>query len=101
MITSLIAYALTLPMRDSIELRFAFFGCNRIDKGDWEVTKSENPSSANIPQLIRNFEDIQAMRPIPLLTFLAGDIVLGYADDDGTTLRGQLKGWQDLVHAQP
>jgi hypothetical protein len=92
MLSTLIALSLTLPLpaRDSIDLRFAFFGCNRIEKADWEATKAQNPSSANIPQLLQNFRDIQSMKPIPLLTFVGGDLVLGYADDDGSTFKLQM-----------
>lgn len=78
-----------------VALTFAFFGCNRIDLKDWEETRAENPSSANIPQLRRNLEDIRTLAPDYL--FFGGDLVLGYADDRGETLQAQMAAWIDLV----
>jgi hypothetical protein len=33
--------------------------------------------------------------------FVGGDLVIGYADDGGKILRGQLDGWANLVKAEP
>lgn len=78
---------------DALVLSFAFFGCNRIDKAEWTADKAANPSSANTAQLRRNFDDIAALRPVPEITFVGGDLVMGYADDAGETLKAQLDAW--------
>src|SRR5262249_47929820 len=80
-----------------------FFGCNRIQKHDWD--KGENPSSANLPQLRQTFADIagpdRVLSRIPPYFFFTGDLVLNLATDDGTTLREQLDAWVDLFHMDP
>lgn len=78
---------------------FAFFGCNRIDPKDYEATKATNPSSANVPQLRQNLADIATLAPDYL--FLGGDLVMGYADDKGETLRTQMTAWIDLLKMFP
>ena len=82
-----------------IALTFAFFGCNRIDAKDWEKTRKENPSSANVPQLRQNLTDIARLSPA--LLFFGGDLVMGYADDNGETLHSQMTAWIDLVKSFP
>lgn len=76
---------------DPVEFSFAFFGCNRLEKEAWD--KSSNPSSANLPQLRRTLADIYAIKPRPALLFATGDLVLGYEDDHGETVRSQLDAW--------
>jgi hypothetical protein len=76
---------------DPISFSFAFFGCNRIDKGDWD--KATNPSTANLPQLRQNFLDILALNPRPKILFATGDLVLGYGNDKGEEVRSQLDAW--------
>ena len=93
------ALASPLPQPPSVELTFAFFGCNRIDITDWEKTKAENLSTANIPQLRQNLTDIAMLAPDYL--FFGGDLVLGYADDRGETLRAQMSAWLSLVQTLP
>jgi hypothetical protein len=83
----------------AIELTFAFFGCNRIDGKDWEVTRKENPSSANLPQLRQNLTDIARLSPD--YVFFGGDLVMGYADDSGENLQCQMKAWIGLVKSLP
>lgn len=83
----------------SVELTFAFFGCNRIDVKDWERTQAENPSSANIPQLRQNLTDIAKLTPDYL--FFGGDLVMGYADDKGERLRSQMSAWISLLNTLP
>jgi hypothetical protein len=80
-------------------LTFAFFGCNRIDHKDWLKTRSSNPSSANVPQLRRNLYDISRLNPN--LVFVGGDMVMGYEDDNGATLKRQLEAWSALVRQIP
>jgi len=77
-------------------LTFAFFGCNRVDAAD--VTP-ENPSTANVPQLIQNLKDIAGLGPNYL--FVGGDLVMNYADDQGETLRRQTDAWFSLVKTVP
>ena len=77
--------------KDPVTFSFAFFGCNRIDKGDWD--KTANPSTANLPQLRQTFTDIMAIKPMPKILFATGDLVLGYGDDKGEEVRAQLDAW--------
>jgi hypothetical protein len=72
---------------------FAFFGCNRVDKADLDPVK--NPSSANQAQLAQTLKEVAAIHPALLIA--GGDLVNGYADDDGTVLRTQLDGWSREV----
>lgn len=80
-----------------IEASIAFFGCNRLDKDDWKGHEAENPSSANVPQLRQNLVDIASLRPLPKLVMAVGDLVLGYADDRGETLKAEIDAWAKLV----
>lgn len=89
------------PRFDHLAASFAFFGCNRMDVKDWEETKQENPSSANLAQLNRTFQDLANLRPIPNLVFGGGDLVMNYADDQGETLRSQMMGWQKAFQSSP
>lgn len=85
------------PQGDSGPLMtsFAFVGCNRLDKGDWDPVA--NPSSANVPQLSQTFADLAATSPLPQLFFMTGDLVLGLSD--APTLSGQLAAWTPLWKA--
>lgn len=83
--------ALTLLAAHTVS--FGFFGCNRVDSSDLDPVR--NPSSANKTQLRLNLEEAAAAR-VDLL-FAGGDIVNGYADDDGTLLATQLRGWTGEV----
>jgi hypothetical protein len=74
---------------------FAFVGCNRLDKADWDAVG--NPSSANVPQLAQTFADLAATSPLPKLFFMAGDLVLGLSDTP--TLSAQLAAWTPLWKA--
>lgn len=84
---------------DWIVSSFAFFGCNRVDKEDWNP--KENPSSANLPQLRRTFSDLSALQRIPRYVFGGGDLVLGYADDRGETTHAQLVAWKSEYDRSP
>jgi len=83
---------------DSIAVSFAFFGCNRLEKAD---IADGNPSSANLPQLQRTFQDISLLKPVPSLVFAGGDIVMNYENDEGQTLTSQLTGWQKQFFSSP
>lgn len=76
---------------DPVTFSFAFFGCNRVDKSDWD--KASNPSSANLPQIRQTYQDILSIKPMPKILFATGDLVLGYGDDKGEEVRGQLDAW--------
>ena len=86
---------------DPIRLSFAFFGCNRVEKKDWEDNRETNPSSANLPQLNRTLKDLAGMKHVPSLVFAGGDIVMNYIDDKGEVLMEQLKGWQKAFWNSP
>lgn len=88
-----------VPVEAKPQVTFAFFGCNRIDAKDFKKTKKENPSSANIPQLRQNLADIAVLAPD--YAFFGGDLVVGYGDDDGKTLRKQMGAWIDLIKTMP
>ncbi len=74
-------------------VRFAFFGCNRVEKADIETY----PSSANEPQLLQNLKDVAALSPRADFLFATGDIVMGYADDKGQVLKKQLGLWKAVA----
>ena len=57
-----------------IAYSFVFMGCNRVLKGDKSV---DNPSTANLPQLLRSFTEIAALKPRPDFVVFTGDMVLG------------------------
>ena len=82
-----------------VDSTFVFFGCNRIDAKDWEATRAANPSSANLPQLRQNLADAAKLAPDTL--FFGGDLVMGYADDKGETLRSEVTAWIDVVKSLP
>ena len=84
---------------DPIVYSFAFFGCNRVDKDAW-VAKG-NPSSANLPQLRRTYQDISDLKPRPNILFATGDLVLGYGDDKGEEVRKQLDAWIEEYRRSP
>lgn len=101
MITLLCSLLLASGKPDSVSLSFAFFGCNRIEKKDWEETRDANPSSANLPQLNRTFRDLAQMKRVPSLVFAGGDLVMNYIDDKGEVLWEQLKDWQRVFWNSP
>jgi hypothetical protein len=80
--------------RDShkIAYSFVFMGCNRLLKGD---KTPDNPSTANLPQLLRSFTEIAALRPRPSFVVFTGDLVLGLTSNL-TELRNQLEAWIDV-----
>jgi hypothetical protein len=82
----------------SVAYSFVVVGCNRIDKADSNLTL--NPSTANVAQLNRTFEDIAALNPKPKFLFFAGDMVLGNTSDPAV-LRNQLQAWKKIYEASP
>jgi hypothetical protein len=83
---------------DALSTSFAFVGCNRLSKSDWDATK--NPSSANVPELEQTLADVGTLSPAPAHFFMTGDLVLGL-NTDTTVLAGQLDGWATLWSAHP
>lgn len=76
---------------------FVFLGCNRLQSGQWD--KKKNPSSANVVQLQQTFRDLGALSVPATHLFFLGDLVLGMAGDDGSTMAGQLDGWATLYES--
>ena len=82
--------------RDTLAYSFAVLGCNRIDNADLNL--SANPSTANVPQLLRTCQDLADTRPAPALVFMMGDLVLGYSPDSAVIGR-QLRAWVSLYRS--
>ena len=82
--------------RDTLAFSFAVLGCNRIDNADLNL--AANPSTANVPQLLRTCQDLADTRPAPALVFLMGDLVLGYSPDSAVIGR-QLRAWVSLYRS--
>lgn len=93
--------ATLLALTQVTNTRVAWLGCNRLDQKDWEAQRADNPSSANLVQLRQTLADLDNLSPRPQVVFVAGDLVMGYADDDGTILRGQLSAWKEEVLKSP
>jgi hypothetical protein len=74
---------------------FVVVGCNRVEKADVAV----DPTTANLAQLRRTFDDVLALSPRPALLFLAGDLVYGLTDQ--VALRAQLTAWRAMYEASP
>jgi hypothetical protein len=90
----------------SLVLSFAVVGCNRIDPADYaavDASASVPPSTANIAQLTRTFDEIAAMSPKPKYFFAAGDIIMGYVNNQGdagvAALDAELSAWLALYNA--
>jgi calcineurin-like phosphoesterase family protein len=71
--------------------RFVFIGCNRVG---FEVPMSQNPSTANVQQLMNTFNEVAAMKPRPSHLFFIGDLIRGYTSLLSTL--EQLRAWQAL-----
>jgi hypothetical protein len=88
----------TTSGEDALASSFVYVGCNRLSKGDWDV--ATNPSSANVPQLLRTFADVAGLADVPQHFFFAGDLVLGL-DKTNSVLTGQLDAWAGLHASDP
>ncbi len=88
------AFASEVPCtsaEDSVAFSFVVLGCNRVDRAD---TNTEvNPSTANLAQLDRTFEEVQQLSPKPTFLFMAGDLVMGYQADTNK-LAAELMAWR-------
>lgn len=74
---------------------FVIIGCNRVNGAD---VKPDNPSTANLAQLTRSFEEIAKLKPRPKIVFFTGDLVFGLNSDLGV-LRSQLESWLDVYRS--
>lgn len=77
---------------DSVLFSFVFMGCNRLDH---KQVQNDNPSTANLPQLQRTFEEVCLLNPKPTFYFFLGDMVLGL-DQNLSKLQKELKAWRNL-----
>ena len=84
------------------DFSFVVVGCNRVDPAavTSAMAPDDFPSTANAPQLKRTFAEVAAMNPLPDYFFMAGDLVMGYTNDNAA-LRAQLNAWVDLYKASP
>jgi len=83
---------------DPVEYSFVVVGCNRMDKGDVDV--ATNPSTANLPQLDRTYDDISKLTPKPDYLFFAGDMVYGY-EMDSNKLAAEFMAWRKHYEESP
>ena len=83
---------------DYVVSSFVFFGGCRVSKSDLDPTN--NPSSANLPELDQTLADLDALADTPRYWFFVGDLVDGL-QSGSTTLQTQLAAWADLYHAAP
>ncbi len=80
----------TAPGADSLLYSFVSIGCNRVDKKD---VSPSNPSTANLNQLRRTYQDILKLPVKPDFLFFVGDMVMGYAGGDTAVLGSELRAW--------
>ena len=80
-----------------VSFSFVYLGCNRIQAGD--ITP-DNPSTANLAQLERDFAEIPHLNPTPDMVFMVGDLVVGLTSDLAT-LQAQLDAWVNVYLASP
>ena len=96
-ITSPAAERLTDP-HDSLIYSFVTVGCNRIDKDD---ISEDNPSTTNLEEIKKTFEEVANMKPLPDYFFFTGDLVYGYPKFDTTKLSRELTGWRQVYENSP
>lgn len=77
--------------KDSIVFRFAFVGCNRVDRQERYNPEATNASTANLSALNRIYTQMASMKRRPELFFFMGDMVLG--ESNTANLDAQLKAW--------
>ena len=93
----ILVFSLTeLKAQTKLDYKFIVSGCNRVDPAD----TLGNPSTANVYQLNRMFQEVSQMNPLPKYLFFAGDMVLGY-EKDTLKLEKQLTNWLSLYKASP
>lgn len=80
---------------DPTVFRFAWFGCNRLGSDD---LTDDNPSSANLGQLLQDFSELPRVTPPLKYLLFAGDLVMN--QEKGTaTLQSQLDAWLQVYQA--
>lgn len=84
------------PTSDSVAYSFVVVGCNRVDMAD--TNTALNPSTANLAQLRKTFEEVAALKPNFL--FFAGDLVFGYTSDT-VALANELTAWKAIFEESP
>ncbi|MBM3466113.1 MAG: hypothetical protein FJX76_28835, partial [Armatimonadetes bacterium] len=77
---------------DPLQRRFAFLGCNRVNKEQ----KEDYASTANEQQLLQDLREFPLHSPPPRYFFFTGDIVLNL-EDDPNTLQQQLYHWHNAM----
>ena len=80
-----------------VSFSFVYIGCNRIQSAD---VSPDNPATANLPQLERDFSEIPNLTPTPDMVFFVGDLVLGLTADLAT-LQAELQAWIQVYVASP
>lgn len=91
------AVSYTSSSSDEVVLRFTVMG----DSGLGSPEFLEFPSSANLSQLTRNVMDIAALQPQPDISFMMGDLVMNFANDQGQTASAELNAWQSSFLSIP
>ena len=79
----------------TLDYSFVTVGCNRVDDADSTANK---PSTANVYQLNRLFNEVAQLNPLPDFLFFTGDLVIGYKTDT-VRLAQQLRGWIAVYQA--
>jgi len=83
------------------DFSFVVMGCNRVDPTDPLLPAGTDlPSTANLAQLDRTFAEVAKLDPLPDYFFFAGDLVMGYTDDNHE-LNSELQAWVDHYRASP
>lgn len=88
---------------DPVKYSFVILGCNRVDRHDTEGL----PSTANVAQLDRIYEEIGALPRLPDMIFFTGDLVLGLKDKNDEApnlsdpLEFELEHWLKIYDSSP
>lgn len=83
----------SVASQDSIIYRFAFLGCNRVERNDTAIVRklTQDPSTANTFVLDRILHELDSISPKPNAFFFLGDMVVG--EQDVAHLDKQLGFW--------
>jgi len=85
-----------LAISQNLDYSFVVLGCNRVENGD----TVGNPSTANVYQLNRVFDEVSKLKPLPTYLFFAGDLIVGY-EKDTVRLARELQSWIGLYKKSP
>jgi hypothetical protein len=96
------ARSITVNCTATDDFSFVVVGCNRVDPTTVPAGAAPDdfPSTANVAQLNRTFAEVARLNPLPDYFFFAGDMVMGYTNDDNE-LRNELNGWVNVYKASP